>query len=170
MSLFADLKGTTSDDFFIGKFLNKIFFRSNSGVAEVKNVGGSWFPIESGGNKNIAGGYVGLDGNTQVNLSVYANTKIARYTVTNPFAGGEVIDLTNGTGAMAGGTSTIEGTPATIVLPTSALLFKESAFCSVFLNGVLCVPSDDVFWDSVTSFHFGLGLDTGEVFWVLSSL
>ena len=170
MALFDNLKGTTSDDFFIGKFLNKVFFRSNNGIAEVKNVGGSYFPIESQGSKNIAGGYLGLNVNNQFNLSTYSNTRIARYTVTNPFAANEVIDLTNGTGAVLGGTSTIDGTPATITLPASAALFEQGAFCSVFLNGVLCVPGDDVFWDGVTSLHFGLGLDTGEVFWIVSSV
>lgn len=170
MSLFADLKGSTSDTFFIGKFLQKIFFRSNAGVAEVKNVGGSYFPIESAGNKNVAGGYLGLNVNNQFNLSIYSNTRAARYTVTNPFAANEVIDLTNGTGAVSGGTATIDGTPLTVTLPASALLFKDSAFCSVFLNGVLCVPGDDVIWDSPTSLHFALGLDLNEVFWVVSSL
>ena len=170
MSLFADLKGTTSDDFFIGKFLNKIFFRSNAGIAEVKNVGGSYFPIETSSNKNIAGGYVGLNGNAQINLSLYGNTRIARYTVTTPFAANEVIDLTNGTGAMAGGTATVEGTPLTIALPSSSTLFEQTANVSVFINGVLCVPSDDVFWDSVTQLHFALGLDAGEVFTVVTTI
>ena len=169
MALFDNLKGTTSYDFFIGRFLNKVFFRSNNGIAEVKNVGGSYFPIESSGNKNTANGYVGLNANTQINLSTYGNTRIARYTVTSPFAANESINVTNGTGNIAGG-STIEGTPLTISLPASALLFKESAFCSVFLNGVLCVPGDDVFWDGVSHIHFALGLEAGEVFWIVTSI
>ena len=169
MALFDNLKGTTSDEFFIGKFLNKVFFRSNNGITEVKNAGGSYFPIESQGSKNIPDGYLGLDADSQFNLSVYGNTKLARYTVTSPYVGGEIIDLSNGNGSVSG-TAAIEGTPATILLPTSSLLFEQSAFCSVFLNGVLCVPSDDVLWDGVTSLHFALGLDTGEVFWVVSSI
>ncbi|HMW08041.1 MAG TPA: hypothetical protein PK079_22660 [Leptospiraceae bacterium] len=170
MALFDNLKGTTSYDFYIGRFLNKVFFRSNNGIAEVKNVGGSYFPIESSGNKNTPGGYLGLNVNNQFNLSTYSNTRIARYTVVNPFAPGEVIDLTNGTGAVLGGTATIDGTPTTITLPASAALFKQTAFCSIFLNGVLCVPGDDVFWVSTTSLNFALGLDAGEVFWVVSSV
>ena len=169
MALFDNLKGTTSYDFFIGRFLNKIFFRSNNGVAEVKNVGGSYSPIESQSNKNIANGYLGLDATGKINLSNLANTKIARYTVITPFAANEVIDLSNGVGSGLGLCS-IEGTPATITLPASALLFKESAFVQVFLNGVLCVPSDDVLWNSPTSLNFALRLEAGEVFWVVSSI
>lgn len=169
MALFDNLKGTTSYDFFIGRFLNKVFFRSNNGIAEVKNAGGSYFPIETNANKNQPNGYLGLNASNQFNFSTYSNTRIARYTVTAPFQAGEIIDLTNGTGNIAG-SATIDGTPTTITLPTSAALFEQGAFCSVFLNGVLCVPGDDVFWNSTTSLNFALGLDTGEVFWVVSSV
>jgi hypothetical protein len=169
MSLFADLKGSTSDTFFLGKFLNKIFFRSNAGVAEVKNAGGSYFPIENTGGKNVAGGYLGLNVSNQFNLSTYSNTRIARYTVTNPFQAGEIIDLTNGTGNIAG-SALIGGTPGTILLPASAILFKQTAFVMVFLNGQLLVPGDDVLWNSTTSLSFALGLDLSEVFYVVTSL
>jgi hypothetical protein len=40
--LYKNLDGTTSEEFSLGKGLNKVWFRTNGGIVQYKNYGGEW--------------------------------------------------------------------------------------------------------------------------------
>lgn len=142
MAGFDNLKGTTSDSFFIGKFSNKVYLRSNSGTIEAKNSTSPYFPLSRG-------------------------SFTAKYTILTDFAAGEVLDLATGSGSISG-TCTVTGQPANLSLPANATLFNESAEIQIYINGVLAERGIDVVWVSQTSISLTLAFVAGEVIEVFS--
>lgn len=142
MAGFDNLKGTTSDSFFIGKFSNKVYLRSNSGIIEAKNSTSPYFQLSRG-------------------------SFTAKYTVLTDFAAGEVLDLATGNGSISG-TCTVTGQPANLSLPTNAALFNESAEIRIYINGVLAERGIDVTWVSQTSISLALPFVAGEIIEVFS--
>lgn len=137
MAGFDNLKGSTSDSFFIGKFTNKVYLRSNSGIIEAKNSSGIYFPLAKG-------------------------SYWAKYEIVTPFTAGEVLDLVTGAGSISG-TCAVIGQPANIILPSSAGQFNEAADLKIFINGVLAERGVDVVWVSSTSFSLGADFEAGEI-------
>lgn len=137
MAGFDNLKGSTSDSFFIGKFSNKVYLRSNAGIIEAKNASGIYFPLAKG-------------------------SFWAKYEITSPFTAGETLDLVTGAGSISG-TCTVTGQPANIILPASSGQFDEAADLKIFINGVLAERGVDVVWVSATSFSLGADFAVGEI-------
>lgn len=89
--------------------------------------------------------------------------KVAKYIVTTAFEVNEVIDFSDGTGAVAGIT-TVNGDYAATDLDESANAFRDNNQIEVLLNGVEQFKSVDIVWDSATTGHFAIPLDITDIF------
>lgn len=88
-------------------------------------------------------------------------TLIRKFSITSAFAANEVINLTTGAGAVTGA-STVSGSSISGI-GASANSFNTTSTTQCRLNGLHIEKGGAIIWDTATSFHFTVALDTADV-------